>query len=130
GVHLLAPGPEAATTALGAATQRAVEGVAVAVGQAGHGQAVQPAGRLRRVHDADLDRGEPLVRDAHEHSVDHLALTEPGVLEPERGDHDASLASVSASASTPARQSAVSACSSGECEMPVGLRTNSIAVGT
>ena len=33
------------------------------------------------------------------------------------------------SASTPARQSSRSACSAGECETPVGLRTNSIAVG-
>ena len=34
-----------------------------------------------------------------------------------------------ASARTPAAQSAGSACSAGECETPVGLRTNSIAVG-
>ena len=31
---------------------------------------------------------------------------------------------------TPARQSSIAACSSGACETPVGLRTNSIAVGT
>ena len=37
---------------------------------------------------------------------------------------------MSASAETPTRQSEISACSSGECETPVGLRTNSIAVGT
>jgi hypothetical protein len=36
---------------------------------------------------------------------------------------------VSASALTPTRQSGSSACSAGECETPVGLRTNSIAVG-
>ena len=34
-----------------------------------------------------------------------------------------------ASAATPARQSSRSACSAGECEIPVGLRTNTIAVG-
>ena len=34
-----------------------------------------------------------------------------------------------ASACTPASQSACSACSAGECETPVGLRTNSMAVG-
>ena len=42
--------------------------------------------------------------------------------------HDVSLASVSASASTPARQSAISACSAGEWDTPVGLRTKSIAL--
>ena len=36
----------------------------------------------------------------------------------------------SASASAPRLQSAISAYSSGECDTPVGLRTNSIAVGT
>ena len=41
----------------------------------------------------------------------------------------ASRSSVSASACTPARQSGIDAVSAGECETPVGLRTNSIAVG-
>ena len=43
---------------------------------------------------------------------------------------DTQSAMTSASASAPSRQSAISAYSSGECETPVGLRTNSIAVGT
>src|SRR6266851_3527565 len=44
-----------------------------------------------------------------------------GVGEPGQGE---------ARARTPASQSARSACSAGECETPVGLRTNSMAVGT
>ena len=44
--------------------------------------------------------------------------------------HRGELGRTVASASTPARQSARSACSAGEWETPVGLRTNSIAVGT
>ena len=70
---------------------------------------------------------EAAVLHGHEHVVVDGAV-DPGALE-EVGGHEASRWSVSARAATPARQSAVSACSAGEWEMPVGLRTNSIAVG-
>ena len=48
GVHLVAPGPEGAALALGAAAERAVEGVAVGVGEAGDDEAAHGdrAGRV------------------------------------------------------------------------------------
>ena len=69
-VHLLAPGPEGAALALGAAAQRSVEGVAVAVGEPGD---VKPrhrdraaAGRVRvtAMKPAVLDLDQHVVVDA------------------------------------------------------------------
>src|SRR5690625_109894 len=64
-------------------------------------------------------------------------IVQPRLLAPvgRHGARPCSLAAVVSSPSTrvractPARQSECSANSSGECETPVGLRTNSIAVG-
>src|SRR4029077_12365519 len=77
------------------------------------------------------DGCEAPVLDLDQHVVVDGAV-DPRPLEQVRGGvaHRASRSRVSASASPPARQSAISACSAGECETPVGLRTKSIALGT
>ena len=75
------------------------------------------------------DGGEPPVLDLTSTSSWTAPSTHARSRRYDDAAHRASLSSVSASAETPTRQSAISACSSGECETPVGLRTNSIAVG-
>ena len=61
GVHPVAPGPERAVRGLAAATQRAVEGVAVHVGEAGEHQTGQPLGLGRHPGDPGLDRSDDAV---------------------------------------------------------------------
>ena len=135
GVHALAPGPERACpnsidTVVGAPAQRPVKGVGVGVGEAGQHDARQP---LRVAGGgAGVDAGEPAAVDGERH-VAREAAGQQRVRRPEPHGRDpapARSAATSASAATPARQSARSACSAGAWETPVGLRTNSIAVGT
>ena len=130
-IHLLAPRPEVAAAAVGPPAQRAVEGVAVGVGEAGQhdpGQAdVAVVRRARR----DSDPAEPAVGHGHPHRGGRPGR-QPGVLGPVASvtrRPPSRSASTAVRAATPARQSASSACSAGECETPVGLRTKSIADG-
>ena len=61
----------------------------------------------------------------------HGIAAEPGVFTPPRVCHGATQSAItSANATAPALQSPDSANSVGECDTPVGLRTNNIAVGT
>ena len=136
GIHLLAPGPEVAAVAVGAAAQRAVEGVAVArwparAGRRRAGGRRRSRGRARRCTSANrpVDDVEPDARGQ--------PRGQPGVLGPvgRRGRCvtaalPARSSSTAVRAATPSRQSDGSACSAGEWETPVGLRTKSIAVGT
>src|ERR1700712_3731085 len=96
------------------------------VGEAGQHQAGQPEVLVGRrypgldPHPAAAVGDQPdLLRDA---------TGQPAVGCPVAA-HPASSATTDVSARTPAWQSSSSACSAGECEMPLGLRTNSMAVG-
>ena len=133
-VHLLPPGPEGPAAVMGAAAQRPVEGVRVGVGQARQHQA-RPArtSSARPAGTPALDRQptRPAVGDQPRRPVDRRAV-QPAVAGPSSWSLPATRPgrlTTAVSARTPAWQSASSACSAGECEMPVGLRTNSIAVG-
>src|SRR5439155_3370278 len=128
-VHPLAPGPERAAVRLGGAAQCAVEGVRVGVGQAGQGEAAQ-ALRVGRGGGGEGDGGEAVAVGFDEYLAADALAGEPGqVGEPPSLGHPARSSRTRASACTPASQSASSACSAGECETPVGLRTNNMAVG-
>src|SRR5207248_2509896 len=126
-VHPFAPGPEGTGAGMGTAAQGAVERVGVHVGQAGEGEPGQPRPLGRRVR-----------RDGFDETVPHfdgdvpggIRTAEPGVLRVVPGHRHANSPSTVARASTPAAQSTSLADSSGAWEIPVGLRTNSIAVGT
>ena len=135
GVHLSPPGPERAAAGMRTPAQGSVEGVAVGVREAGQGDAVE-----HRVDRSGCgvrgDRGDhPGLLGDPDPVGD--AVRQVGDGNPVGGAHGRSPAvsgptsSVSAavSASTPARQSTRSACSAGECEIPVGLRTKIIPVG-
>src|SRR5690606_26457075 len=138
-VHGLAPGPERPAAGVRAPAQGAVEGVRVDVGEAGQhepGQADVLVGRRRAGPDGD----DPPVRGLDAHGPGD-AVGQPGPLAPVAGHALSSSGagagspvsrsvSTAVRASTPAAQSSGSACSAGEWETPVGLRTNSIAVGT
>src|SRR3954469_9619530 len=89
----------------------------------------QPGKAGRRTRRPRLYAGEDAVRDVDEHPITDRAVAGPGALEPIAAHRHRS-SRVSARASTPAKQSAVSACSSGEGDTPVGFRANSMAVGT
>ena len=78
GVHLLAPGPEGAAAAVGAAAQRPVEGVRVGVGQAGQGQPGQPG--VAGGRGARRDRGEPVAGRLQQHAGRRPVAAQPGVL--------------------------------------------------
>lgn len=109
----------------------------VGVRETGDRQPAENLGARRRSVDARTDGRDPAVGDLDGHAwLDERV--EPGVLQPVRlragagvwvGHVQASPSSTSARASTPATQSSSVAYSAGECETPVGLRTNSMAVG-
>src|SRR5690242_5368896 len=102
-----------------------MKGMAVCVGEAGQ----HDAGQSRRAGGIGVggDRRESSAVDL-EHDVARDATRQPRV-GGEVGRQEARSSSTVVSASTPAKQSAVSAYSTGECETPVGLRTNNIALG-
>ncbi len=124
-VHPVAPGPERPAPALRVAAERAVEGVAVAVRETGDRQACKVIG----TGSTDLDPGEATALDLDQHVVLDRTVDVRTLQEVRGGVHPASSRRVVARASTPARQSAIGACSSGEWLTPAGLRTNSMAVG-
>src|SRR6201989_2403561 len=107
-----------------------MEGMRVRVA---HDRDDKPAEHSRRCRllGAGFDRCDAPFAHADQNGV-RDAVVQPCVFAPERfGRHgDTQSAITSASASAPVRQSAISAYSSGECDTPVGLRTNNIAVGT
>ena len=112
---------------VGTSAQRAMEHVRVGVGEPGQHQAGQQL-VIRRADQRRLDSDDEA---AFARKVDRSGdpVADEGGRAPV-GAHAANSASTSANASTPARQSAVSACSPGACETPVGLRTNSMVLGT
>src|SRR4029077_10498649 len=81
-----------------------------------------------------IDRGDPAVADAEQDAVGWSfsgIAAEPGMFTPPRVCHGVTQSAMtSAKATAPALQSRDSANSVGECDTPVGLRTNNIAVGT
>ena len=128
GIHLVAPGPEVATLAMGAPPQRAMEGVAVSICGAGQGHPAQVGVTLGPLGALDhLNNAVALDGDAHMSGHprgQHRVIAEPG-------GHAApptQSRTTSCRASMPATQSSSLANSSGECEMPVGLRTKSMAL--
>ena len=131
-VHQVAPRPERPAVALGAAS--AAPGERRASGRWPGRVSPARAGVSSRRAAAALgsDRRDPAVVDGDRAPVGDGVAAQPGVFTPPvaRGHRETQSAITSASASAPTLQSAISAYSSGECETPVGLRTNSIAVGT
>ncbi len=125
-VHGVPPGPERPPLALRPAAQRAMEGMAVTVRQPGDRQAVKSGGFTLRLVPAHCR--DPIAVDVYPDGGGDVRWSEPGTLAPVRRHADSSRSTL-VKASTPARQSAVSANSSGECDTPVGLRTNNIADG-
>src|SRR5215470_6744712 len=107
------------------------------VGQPGQGEAGQVRCARRAVAGANVrgDRGEVPASGLDEHAGAHAPAWQPGKFRVPAayaaGDHRHARSSrTAARAATPARQSALSACSAGEWDTPDGLRTNSIAAGT
>ena len=76
-----------------APAQGAVEGVAVGVGEAGHGQPGEP-GRIGRRRHAGVDGGDAVAVDGHEHVALGLLAAEPRQLAVVLGEHLAIIASL------------------------------------
>ena len=131
-VHQVAPGPERSAVALGAG--RAAPGGRRASARWPDPGMTSPRSRCEPgcAVVSGVDRGDPAVGDGEQDAVGDGIAAEPGVFTPPRvchrchpvrhhvGQRHRALVAVGWSLRTP----------SGECDTPVGLRTNSIAVGT
>ena len=95
------------------------------VSEAGHGEVERDRPGRRRVG-VTLPHHETGVVRLEVHAAQHATVAQQAI-HPDA--HDSSRIDC-ARASTPAATAATSAPSSGACETPDGLRTNSIAVGT
>ena len=127
-VHLLAPGPEVAALRVGAAAQRAVERVRVPVRDAGQGEAGQDGvARLRRPVDDRRDRRPPSSSTRTPARTDAV---DERVLEPEASSRGHPPHDRGRARRPPPRRPTPRRAPRASARRPVGLRTNSIAVGT
>ena len=133
GIHPFAPGPEGATVIMGPPPKRAVESVAVSVGKPGQnhpGQYLSITGHCPRSHRAEPAAGYLERHVMTEAARQHCVCSPPplDVRHVKRPAHRASSSVTAVRASTPPWQSWRSANSAGECEIPLGLRTNNMAL--
>ena len=125
GVHLLAPGPERASLALRAAAERAVERVAVTVGQTRNRQACKAIRSIRGLScSTRVKRPSSTSTTTPSSSSSPVQARSSQYVVTSPAPPACPRAPRRRRGSRPSRRTR-----SGACETPVGLRTNSIAVG-
>ena len=146
GVHLLAPGPERPPLPLRPPPQRPVERVAVGVGEAGEGEAGEGRGGFPGSTGETALGGRSIAREVTTRPPGSTRVNRPSSISTSTSSWTAPSTHARSSRYDGASRDAAargcrrgrrrrpgsrpsSACSAGEWETPVGLRTKSIAVG-